>query len=201
MSIAPLPHASAPVPAQYLEFLEALKATGFEGDVDTDHASRTVLATDNSIYQRMPQAAIYPRHSEDVARAAQVLARPEFRDVVLTPRGGGTGTNGQSLTHGVTMDLSRHMNGILEINAEQRWVRVQAGVVKDQLNAALKPYGLFFAPELSTSNRATIGGMINTDASGQGSCTYGRSEEHTSELQSQSNLVCRLLLEKKKKKN
>lgn len=178
MSIAPLPHASAPVPAQYLEFLEALKAAGFEGDVDTDHASRTVLATDNSIYQRMPQAAIYPRHAEDVARAAQVLARPEFRDVVLTPRGGGTGTNGQSLTHGVTMDLSRHMNGILEINAEQRWVRVQAGVVKDQLNAALKPYGLFFAPELSTSNRATIGGMINTDASGQGSCTYGKTRDH-----------------------
>ena len=58
MSIAPLPHASAPVPAEYLEFLEALKAAGFEGDVDTDHASRTVLATDNSIYQRMPQAAI-----------------------------------------------------------------------------------------------------------------------------------------------
>ncbi|WP_336692512.1 D-2-hydroxyglutarate dehydrogenase YdiJ [Delftia acidovorans] len=178
MSIAPLPHASAPVPAEYLEFLEALKAAGFEGDVDTDHASRTVLATDNSIYQRMPQAAIYPRHAEDVARAAQVLARPEFRDVVLTPRGGGTGTNGQSLTHGVTMDLSRHMNGILEINAEQRWVRVQAGVVKDQLNAALRPHGLFFAPELSTSNRATIGGMINTDASGQGSCTYGKTRDH-----------------------
>lgn len=178
MSIAPLPHASAPVPAEYLEFLEALKAAGFEGDVDTDHASRTVLATDNSIYQRMPQAAIYPRHAEDVARAAQVVARPEFRDVVLTPRGGGTGTNGQSLTHGVTMDLSRHMNGILEINAEQRWVRVQAGVVKDQLNAALRPHGLFFAPELSTSNRATIGGMINTDASGQGSCTYGKTRDH-----------------------
>lgn len=178
MSIAPLPRASAPVPAEYLEFLEALEAAGFEGDVDTDHASRTVLATDNSIYQRMPQAAIYPRHAEDVARAAQVLARPEFRDVALTPRGGGTGTNGQSLTHGVTMDLSRHMNGILEINAEQRWVRVQAGVVKDQLNAALKPYGLFFAPELSTSNRATIGGMINTDASGQGSCTYGKTRDH-----------------------
>ncbi len=76
MSIAPLPHASAPVPAQYLEFLEALKAAGFEGDVETDHASRTVLATDNSIYQRMTQAAIYPRNAEDVARAAQVLARP-----------------------------------------------------------------------------------------------------------------------------
>src|SRR5690606_31162865 len=86
-------------------------------------------------------------------------------------------TNGQSLTDGISVDLSRHMNRILEINAEERWVRVQAGVVKDQLNAALKPYGLFFAPELSTSNRATIGGMINTDASGQGSCTYGKTRD------------------------
>ncbi|MNF58275.1 Anaerobic glycerol-3-phosphate dehydrogenase subunit C [compost metagenome] len=74
------------------------------------------------------------------------------------------------------------MNTILEINAEERWVRVQSGVVKDQLNAALKPHGLFFAPELSTSNRATIGGMINTDASGQGSCTYGKTRDHVLEL-------------------
>ncbi|MDP1007242.1 FAD-binding oxidoreductase, partial [Klebsiella pneumoniae] len=89
---------------------------------------------------------------------------------VLTPRGGGTGTNGQSLTDGLVVDVSRHMNRILEIDVENRRVWVQAGVVKDQLNAALKPHGLFFAPDLSTSNRATIGGMISTDASGQGSC-------------------------------
>ena len=74
------------------------------------------------------------------------------------------------------------MNRILEINAEARCVRVQAGVVKDQLNAALASAGLFFAPELSTSNRATVGGMINTDASGQGSCTYGKTRDHVLEL-------------------
>ena len=91
------------------------------------------------------------------------------------------GTNGQSLTDGVVVDLSRNMNRILEIDVEQRWVRVQAGVVRDQLNAALKPHGLFFAPELSTSNRATVGGMINTDASGQGSCTYGKTRDHVLE--------------------
>src|SRR5690606_12112989 len=71
---------------------------------------------------------------------------------------------------------------ILEVNAEERWARVQCGVVKDQLNAAIKPHGLFFAPELSTSNRATIGGMINTDASGQGSCRYGKTRDHVLEL-------------------
>ena len=102
--------------------------------------------------------------------------------LVFAPRGGGTGTNGQSLTEGLVVDVSRHMNRILEINPEERWVRVQAGVVKDQLNAALAAHGLFFPPELSTSNRATIGGMISTDACGQGSCLYGKTRDHVLEL-------------------
>ena len=159
-------------------FLARLEQEGFQGEIARDHALRTVLATDNSIYQRLPQAAVFPRHVQDVELLARLVALAPFRSVVLTPRGGGTGTNGQSLTSGVVVDLSRHMNGILEINVEERWVRVQSGVVKDQLNAALKAHGLFFAPELSTSNRATIGGMINTDASGQGSCTYGKTRDH-----------------------
>lgn len=178
MSIAVLPNTIPDLPAECRDFLAALEAAGFDGEICTDYASRTVLATDNSIYQRMPQAVVYPAHAGDTVLVARLLARPEYRKVVLTPRGGGTGTNGQSLTHGVVMDLSRHMNRILEINADERWVRVEAGVVKDQLNAALKPHGLFFAPELSTSNRATIGGMINTDASGQGSCVYGKTRDH-----------------------
>lgn len=168
----------------YPDFLEALRTAGFRGQLSADYATRTVLATDNSIYQRLPQAAVFPQDAEDVARIAALMAEPRFKEVKLTPRGGGTGTNGQSLTDGIVVDLSRHMNNILEINIEERWVRVQAGVVKDQLNAALKPHGLFFAPELSTSNRATVGGMINTDASGQGSCTYGKTRDHVLELHS-----------------
>ncbi|MEE1866767.1 D-2-hydroxyglutarate dehydrogenase YdiJ [Pseudomonas auratipiscis] len=168
----------------YPDFLEALRSAGFRGQLSADYATRTVLATDNSIYQRLPQAAVFPVDADDVARIAALMAEPRFQAVKLTPRGGGTGTNGQSLTDGIVVDLSRHMNSILEINVEERWVRVQAGVVKDQLNAALKPYGLFFAPELSTSNRATVGGMINTDASGQGSCTYGKTRDHVLELHS-----------------
>ncbi|MHC5203971.1 D-2-hydroxyglutarate dehydrogenase YdiJ [Pseudomonas chlororaphis] len=164
--------------AHYQAFLDALAADGFRGEIARDLGLRTVLATDNSIYQRLPQAAVFPRDVADVERLARLAASPEHRAVVLTPRGGGTGTNGQSLTDGIVVDLSRHMNQILEINVEERWVRVQSGVVKDQLNAALKPHGLFFAPELSTSNRATVGGMINTDASGQGSCTYGKTRDH-----------------------
>jgi FAD/FMN-containing dehydrogenase/Fe-S oxidoreductase len=175
---------SAALGADYLRFLEALTAAGFEGEIAPDYASRTVLATDNSIYQRLPQAALFPRHAGDLELVARLAAEPEHRQVVLTPRGGGTGTNGQSLTDGLVVDVSRHMNRILEIDVENRRVRVQAGVVKDQLNAALKPHGLFFAPDLSTSNRATIGGMISTDASGQGSCEYGKTRNHVLELDS-----------------
>lgn len=179
--IAELSRQQAPH-APYQALLRQLQAAGFQGEIVDDYGTRTVLATDNSIYQRLPQAAVFPRNESDVQLLARLASQPEHRSVVLTPRGGGTGTNGQSLTDGLVVDLSRHMNQVLEINVEQRWVRVQSGVVKDQLNAALKEHGLFFAPELSTSNRATIGGMINTDASGQGSCTYGKTRDHVLEL-------------------
>ncbi len=171
-----------PVQALYLAFINALRDNGFRGDLSPDYANRTVLATDNSIYQVLPQGVIYPRDTADLVKVVKLSQVPRFRDIVLSPRGGGTGTNGQSLTDGLVVDTSKYMNQILEINVEERWVRVQCGVVKDQLNAAIKPYGLFFAPELSTSNRATIGGMINTDASGQGSCRYGKTRDHVLEL-------------------
>lgn len=168
--------------AQYTTFLGALAKSGFKGEIETGIANRLALATDNSIYQVMPQGAVYPTATDDLVTLASLATQPQYREIVLTPRGGGTGTNGQSLTDGIVVDTSRHMNRILEINSEERWVRVECGVVKDQLNAALKPHGLFFAPDLSTSNRATIGGMINTDASGQGSCVYGKTRDHVLEL-------------------
>src|SRR5918911_2300461 len=176
-----LPTEDAPG-AAYAAFLAALRAAGFEGELSAAEGDRTVLATDNSIYRLVPQAIAFPRGTEDLARIARLLAEPRFTGVKIAPRGGGTGTNGQSLTDGLVVDVSRHMNRILEINTEERWVRVEAGVVKDQLNAALAPHGLFFAPELSTSNRATIGGMISTDACGQGSCLYGKTRNHILEL-------------------
>ena len=170
------------LPERYRRFLAELADAGFRGDIGDDAANRTVLATDNSIYQRLPMAVLYPRDAADLELIARLLGREAHRDIVLAPRGGGTGTNGQSLTDGLVVDVSRYMNRILEIDVENRRVRVQAGVVKDQLNAALKPHGLFFAPELSTSNRATIGGMISTDASGQGSCEYGKTRNHVLEI-------------------
>ena len=172
-----------PAPASpYADFTTELRLRGFEGDLSPGYGDRVVSATDNSIYQLLPQAIAYPRTTEDLQRIARMLAEPRFAGIAIAPRGGGTGTNGQSLTEGLVVDLSRHMNRILEIDADAGWVRVQAGVVKDQLNAALAVYGLFFPPELSTSNRATIGGMISTDACGQGSCLYGKTRDHVLEL-------------------
>ncbi|KZM43659.1 FAD-linked oxidase [Marinomonas sp. SBI22] len=171
-----------PTQSLYLSFIERLKADGFSGDTNPDYANRVVLATDNSIYQVLPQGVIYPKSVADIQLLTRLAHLEEFQSIVLSPRGGGTGTNGQSLTDGLIVDLSKHMNQVLEINAEEGWARVQTGVVKDQLNAAVKEHGLFFAPELSTSNRATVGGMINTDASGQGSVMYGKTRDHVLSL-------------------
>ncbi|MBV7299283.1 FAD-binding and (Fe-S)-binding domain-containing protein [Enterovibrio paralichthyis] len=163
-------------------FLDALKSAGFKGDSETSYASRLAVATDNSVYQLLPQAVVFPTSNEDLTLIGKVSSKPEFASVRFSARGGGTGTNGQSLTQHVVVDLSRHMRKILEVNAEEGWVRVQAGVVKDALNDALRPHGFFFSPDLSTSNRATVGGMINTDASGQGSLRYGKTSDHVLSL-------------------
>lgn len=163
-------------------FLDALKQKGFKGDVQTDYATRLINATDNSVYQIIPQAVVAPKSAADVEVLASLLGQEEHRSVTVSPRGGGTGTNGQALHPGVIVDLSRHMNRIIELDKEAGWVRVQPGVVLDQLNAYLKPHGLFFAPSVSPSSRATLGGMIATDACGKGSRVYGKTSGHVVEL-------------------
>ena len=168
--------------ALYRLFAQELSAAGFSGDIELGYAERTVLATDNSIYQVLPEGVLYPRSTNDISKILTLAHRPDYRQVVVSPRGGGTGTNGQSLTSGFMVDTSRHMNRILDINVKERWAKVQSGVVKDCLNDLVASDGLFFAPELSTSNRATIGGMVNTDASGQGSVVYGKTRHHVLEL-------------------
>jgi len=160
------------------QFIDQLKLTSFCGEIDISFATRVVSSTDNSIYQETPQAVIFPKNANDIKIACELSDKDIFSTLSFGPRGGGTGTNGQSLTPGVVLDLSRHMRNIIEINVEESWVKVEAGVIKDQLNDFLRPYGYFFAPDLSTSNRATVGGMVNTDASGQGSLVYGKTSDH-----------------------
>ncbi len=171
------------VDAVVLKYLQELKEQGFSGDIESQYSSRLAVATDNSVYQQLPQAVLHPKSTSDVILIGKLSTHPDYERITFSPRGGGTGTNGQSLTKGIVVDLSRHMNKVLEINKQEGWVRVQAGIVKDQLNDAVRHDGFFFAPELSTSNRATIGGMINTDASGQGSLVYGKTSDHVISLQ------------------
>jgi len=164
-------------------FLNALQEEGFGGDCHSDYATRIVSATDNSIYQVIPQAVLFPKNTADVLNIFKIADNADFSSLTFTARGGGTGTNGQSLNAGIVIDCSRYMTAILEINKAKKWVRVQPGVVLDQLNDALRPHGLFFGPSLSPSSRATIGGMINTDACGKGSRLYGRTSENILNLE------------------
>ena len=164
-------------------FIQELRRRGFAGQISTDYATRLSAATDNSIYQILPAAVLFPRATADVALALALLDDPRFHGVSITARGGGTGTNGQALTSGVVLDLSRHMAKILALDLAAGWVTVQPGVVLDDLNAFLKPHGVHFAANLSPSNRATLGGMIATDASGEGSRRHGKTSQHILDLE------------------
>ncbi len=165
-----------------LHYFKKLKNQGFTGDIATDYASRITLATDNSIYQSIPQGILFPRSTEDVSLALTLAHQDKFSSLQFYPRGGGTGTNGQALGTGIVLDLSRYMSAVIDIDVQKRQAHVQAGLVKDALNAQLGAHGLFFAPDLSTSSWATIGGMVNTDAAGQGSLVYGKTSDHVKSI-------------------
>lgn len=165
-----------------LEFKQQLKQVGFMGNILTDIANRVINATDNSIYEVLPLCVIQPKTQEDLQLLFKLANEDAFKKLTFTPRGGGTGTNGQSLTQGIVIDTSRYMNNILEFNPNAKTITVEPGVVLSQLNKFLQPHGLFFAPNVSTENRATIGGMIANDAAGKGSLVYGKTNDHVEEL-------------------
>ena len=141
----------------------------------TDALHRIAYATDASIYREMPLGVAYPRTKDDIKA---LLDEARKRQTHLIPRAAGTSIAGQVVGSGIVVDISRYMNRILEINAEKRWVRVEPGVVRDELNIALKPYGLFFSPETSTSNRCCIGGMVGNNSCGTHSLVYGSTRHH-----------------------
>ena len=164
-------------------FTNELMALGFDGDIHNDYASRISSSMDNSVYMVVPKLLVFPKDKNDVNNIFQLASKERYRELKFAPRGGGTGTAGHSLCAGVIIDTSRYMNKILEINLKEQFVRVQPGVVLDQLNDELADSQYFFAPNLSPSNRATLGGMVNTDACGKGSRIYGRTSAHIIELE------------------
>ena len=158
--------------------LEALAAS-LEGEVRPDKASRLMYATDASIYREEPLAVVFPRHREDLGK---LLSYARSHHTGIIPRAAGTSLAGQVVGSGIVADLSRHFTRILEINPEERWVRLEPGVVPDELNAVLRGYGLLFGPETSTSNRCNIGGMIGNNGCGLHSVVYGSVRDHIIEV-------------------
>ncbi|HUU33118.1 MAG TPA: FAD-linked oxidase C-terminal domain-containing protein [Vicinamibacterales bacterium] len=145
------------------------------GEVRVDRVTRALYATDASVYQIEPLGVVLPRSRDDVEAAVAIAGR---HGVPITARGGGTSQAGQSIGAGLVLDTSKHLNRILEISPEGRWARVEPGVVLDDLNAALSPHGLRFAPDVSSSSRATVGGMMANNSSGARSVVYGKTGDH-----------------------
>jgi FAD/FMN-containing dehydrogenase/Fe-S oxidoreductase len=150
-----------------------------EGDVRFDPYSRLLYSTDASMYQVEPIGVVIPRHADDVHAVIEVANR---LGAPLLPRGGGTSLTGQAVNHAVVLDFSRYMARVLEVNREEMWARVEPGVVQDELNASVRPLGLLFGPDTSTSNRATIGGMLGNNSGGAHSIAYGLTVEHVIEV-------------------
>lgn len=181
VSPAPVSPLIPPAPAKVglLDQLQsALRAQGFVGEIERDAALRLAMSTDNSVYQLIPDLIVAPKDTADLHRLVKVMAQAPFAHLPITARGGGTGTNGQSLNKGVIVDLKRHMHRLIAVNVAEGWADVEPGMVLDDLNEQLRPKGLFFAPETSTSTRCTIGGMVGTDASGKGSRIYGKTSDN-----------------------
>lgn len=150
-----------------------------EGELHFDTLMRTLYATDASVYRSLPLAVAIPKNTSDIQKLIRFASE---HATSLIPRTAGTSLAGQCVGDGIVVDVSKHMNRIIEFNKEEGWVRVQPGVVRNELNHFLKPHGYFFSPITSTATRAMIGGMVGNNSCGTTSIVYGSTREHTLEL-------------------
>ncbi|MCF8246693.1 MAG: FAD-binding protein [Saprospiraceae bacterium] len=151
-----------------------------EGELHFDSLMRSLYATDASVYKELPLAVAYPRTREDVKK---LIAFATKNGTSLIPRTAGTSLGGQCVGTGIVVDVSKHWNKILEINVEERWVRVQPGVIRDELNVFLTKHGLFFGPVTATASRAMIGGMVGNNSCGATSIVHGTTRDHVLEIE------------------
>lgn len=165
---------SGNTPSRFLKELQS----EIRGDVAFDRLTRGVYATDASNYLIFPVAIVLPLDDQDVRCAVEIAAR---HGVSILPRGGGTSLAGQTVGESMVLDFSKYMNALLEFDRDQGWARVQPGLVRDELNAAIASEGLHFAPDPATSNRANFGGMIGNNSSGTKSILYGKTVDHVIE--------------------
>ncbi|HVM90108.1 MAG TPA: FAD-linked oxidase C-terminal domain-containing protein [Puia sp.] len=154
-------------------------ATQLDGEFYFDNAMRTLYATDASAYREMPLAVAIPKSADDIKK---LIAFAHAQKASLIPRTAGTSLAGQVVGNGIVVDVSKYFTQILEFNKDEKWVRVQPGVIRDELNMFLKPYGFLFGPETSTANRAMIGGMVGNNSCGSNSIIYRSTREHLLEV-------------------
>ncbi len=149
--------------------------TAFKGDIFLDKPTRVLYSTDASVYRQIPQAVALPMDNNDIRELVEFAKK---HNTSLIPRTAGTSIAGQVVGGGIVVDVSKYLTQILEINENEAWVRVEPGVVLDELNKVLEPKGLFFSPETSTSNRCMIGGMVGNNSCGAHSLIYGSTRDH-----------------------
>ncbi len=154
--------------------------SALEGEVRFDDLSRALYSTDASVYEIRPVGVAIPKTRQDLSRIVAACARHRCP---ITMRGGGTSQAGQAIGAGLVVDTSKHLNRLLKVNAVERWARVEPGIVLDDLNRALAPHGLRFAPDVSTASRATLGGIIANNSSGARSVIYGKTIDHVLEVE------------------
>ena len=149
------------------------------GEVRFDQMTRAIYSTDASIYQIEPVGVVIPRNADDVVAVMEVANR---HGVPVLPRGGGTSLAGQTVGHAIVIDFSKYMRDVIEVNAEEGWVRTQPGIVLDELNKHLEPHGMMFAPDPSTSNRGNVGGALGNNSCGAHSIVWGKTVDNVREL-------------------
>lgn len=154
-------------------------AASLEGTLHFDTTMRTLYATDASAYRELPLAVAIPKTKEDLRK---LIRFANEHKTSLIPRTAGTSLAGQVVGSGIVVDVSKNFTRIIELNKDDKWVRVEPGVIRDELNVFLKPYGLFFGPETSTANRAMIGGMVGNNSCGSNSVVYRSTREHLLEV-------------------
>lgn len=173
------PTSPSPTTDDATRHLAARLEKELDGEAAFDHYTRQLFSRDASMYAITPAGVVFPRHAGDVAAAVAAAAEA---GIPVTPRGAATSLAGQTIGTGLVIDMSRHMNRVVELDPDSRTALVEAGVVQDQLNRAAAPFGLMFGPDTSTSNRATLGGMIGNNSAGSGSVRYGMTIDHVREL-------------------
>ena len=171
--------ATAPAHTTAMRELEQDLKRAIAGEVRFDPYSREMYATDGSIYRIVPLGVVLPRDADDVSAAIETAAR---HGAPVLPRGGGTGLAGQTVNRAVVIDFSKYMHDVLEVNAEEKWVRTQPGISIGELNRQLAATGLHFTPDPSTANRANIGGAIGNNSCGAHSIVYGKTVDHVLDL-------------------